>query len=90
MHFFNITVIKNFQKSLIFFRAKRATFISEKPLVNHLCPLKIFSDSFRICLFTVQNDLKESEKNFKGQKRITKGFKSNATRNDKSENFKDF
>ena len=35
----------------------------------------------------MQNELKESERIFKGQKWSTKGFQSNATRNDKSENF---
>ena len=36
-----------------FLRAKRATFISKKPLVNRFCPLKILSDSFRFWIFTV-------------------------------------
>ena len=58
-----------------------------KPLVIRVCPLKILSDYFRL-FYTVNNqNLKESEKNYKGQKRFTKGFKSNATRNDKSEIF---
>ena len=45
-----------------------------KPLVIRFCPLKIFSDSFS-SFYTVNNqNLKKSEKNYKGQKRFTKGF----------------
>ena len=58
-----------------------------KPLVNHFCPLKILLDSSRIFHTVNTHNLKESERIFQGQKRITKGFQTNATCNDKSENF---
>ena len=45
-----------------------------KPLVIRFCPLKMFSDSFR-SFYTINNqNLKESENIYKGQKRFTKGF----------------
>ena len=45
-----------------------------KPLVIRFCPLNFFSDSFR-SFYTVNNqNLKKSEKIYKGQKQFTKGF----------------
>ena len=55
-----------------------------KPLVIRFCPLKFFSDSFRSFHSVNNQNLKESEKIYKGQKRFTKGFlfflKINVTR----------
>ena len=45
-----------------------------KPLVLRFCPLKMFSDSFRSFYNVNNQNLKESEIIFKGQKRFTKGF----------------
>ena len=58
-----------------------------KPLVIRFCPKKILTDPVRIFYTINTQNLKESKNIFKGQKRITKGFQSNATRNNKSENF---
>ena len=45
-----------------------------KPLVIRFCPLKILSDSFRVFYTVNTQNLKESERIYKGQKRFTKGF----------------
>ena len=45
-----------------------------KPLVICCCPLRIFSDSFRSFYTVNHQNLKESEKRYKGQKWFTKGF----------------
>ena len=52
----------------------RAAALLWKPLVIRFCPLKFFSDYFRIFYTVNIPNLKKSEKNFKGQKRFTKGF----------------
>ena len=73
-------------KKVSFLRAKRATLISKKnllslhvalllkPLVIRFCPLKIRSDSFRLFYTVNTQNLEESERIYKGQKRFTKGF----------------
>ena len=45
-----------------------------KPLVTSICPLKILSDYFRLFYTVNIQNLKESERIYKGQKRFTKGF----------------
>ena len=45
-----------------------------KPLVIRFCPFKIISDYFRLFYSVNTQNLKESERICKGQKRFTKGF----------------
>ena len=45
-----------------------------KPLVIRFCPLKILSDSFRSFYTVNTQNLKESGRIYKGQKRFTQGF----------------